>query len=1101
MSRVILKDLSPGVAYNVQFRARNDDSASAWSRTFIIQAEGDAVAPATPANFGVTLVGTSFYTHWSQVLLSGDGSPCYDADHYRLKIESAGGAVAYKTIRYDHGKQEESDIVEDSLTFTQNRSYFGTAQADLTFSVQAVDRFGNASPFSAEVEAVNPAPASPTNFVVTGGLESLHGTWTAPPDDDLLEYRVYMGTAANFTPTSSNLIYNGSVTQFTLPSTNYNADLWFKLVAVDLFNSESPAVEAGPVQVRSTTGGDATPPDTPTLTNVTMTAGANSASAKATWTVPAGNDDIAGFTLSYRKVDTDPNTSGNQPGDWAFTDSDAESTGTTVENLEFGTAYEFRVRAYDYSFNQSGWSATVGPRSAAPAALPKPATPTVGAAEGVGMQVVQSLSGIPNYATAFEVYVVASAGDTPAGSPAGTIAIFNNSLAQVVGTFQSVSAEGKYVKTRAVSSVAGPSPFSDAAGPVVVGKLDWEFIENVQVVNAQIESVGAEKVIAGQGFVNDLTVKSTFWLGDASTDGVVKSYGYQAGVSGFKIAKSGLEINEGSIAARALNIQFGNNVMPSKYADFEWIPSSYTQIVKTGATAVVTQTTSKYGQQILRITQNSGSTGEVRLTDSTTNYNVPVDASTNYIVSAWVRSGTTPNTYVKIAFNTSPETVSTVQSIAIPAANAWTRLYGLVTVPAGASLAQVVVGTTTVGAVLDVDGVQVERQLTSSSLPSVWTPPSSTTIDGGQIRTGEIRSTSTVMVNGVAQPSWIINLAGGAQLNDLLIRGNAIVGTLDDGSASSIKSANYASQTTGWLIRADGYAEFSGVSIYGGMLSTGHTGGARMTVQNSTDVSGNINSIINLYSGRTLEAAPGEIKSQSNGPLTTDGWFLSMRPPQVASTTTQGFVYARPSIYLFAGDPDSNPQIMIKAAGDVVNDYGGITLTGLYDTQNGYHTDFNVNAYIYAQKGVLLSDGEASKLRGIPFANLWPTGAWSTVSGGGQQPVPLDAGVFNNLTVDYTNQKITITKGGIYLLTLQANTDSASYTGYITGVWRRNGTEPLANTRTPLSGSGYASGTSICALYLAAGEYVWPFVTRPGDTNWRGGSNETYATVSYLGSP
>lgn len=805
--RVLIQNLSPGVDYNVQFRARSVDKVSEWSRSFIIEAEGDVVPPKTPTDFGVDVVGSSFYAHWTQVLLSADDTPAYDADHYRLKIETSDGLVAYKTIPYDHGKQNETDTVDFILTYTQNKSFFINPKPDLTFSVQAVDKFGNASPFTGPVSVSNPPPGPPTDFVVTGGLETIYGTWTPPVDDDLFEYRVYMGTTADFAPTAENLIYHGPVAQFTMPSTTYNADLWFKLVAVDIFNSESAVVEAGPVQVRSTTGGDVTPPDAPTLTDVTMTAGDNSANAQLTWTVPASDNDLAGFTIAYHEVGA---------VDWTYVSADGEATGTTIDNLAFGTNYEFKVRAYDYSFNQSAWSATVGPRSASPEPLPKPATPTVSAAEAIGMQVVQPLSGIPSYANAFEVYVVTNATDTPSGGPVGTISIFNSSLTQVVETFESITADGKYVKTRAVSDVTGPSPFSDAAGPVAIGKLDWNFIKNVQVVNAQIQNLGADKIIGGNGFLNNISIKSTFTLGDSTTDGAIQSFDYKAGVSGFKLAKSGLEINDGAIAAKALNIQFGNNLVHAAYADFEWQPTFYDSMPVSNLSKTISPSGAKYNSQYLTVTRTGTATAYVRFAESATDYNIALDAGESYILSAWVRLGTGTTPRLRLACNDG----TYLGSIEVPDAtttdvNGWTRLYGVVTVPAGVTSAHVIlyITNTAVGSYVDIDGIQLEKQITTSTKPSVWSPPSSTTIDGGQIRTGEIRSNANVTVNGTQQPAWLINTNGGAQFGDMLIRGNAVVGTLEDGASSIIQSANYIPNVAGWIIRSDGYAEFRDLAI------------------------------------------------------------------------------------------------------------------------------------------------------------------------------------------------------------------------------------------------------------------------------------------------
>ena len=75
-----------------------------------------------------------------------------------------------------------------------------------------------------------------------------------------------------------------------------------------------------------------------------------------------------------------------------------------------------------------------------------------------------------------------------------------------------------------------------------------------------------------------------------------------------------------------------------------------------------------------------------------------------------------------------------------------------------------------------------------------------TTIIGGSIRTGEIRSNTTTTVNSVTQPNWSINLDGNAQFGNAFVRGKIIVGATGadvDAGQSYISSGNYSAGTLG----------------------------------------------------------------------------------------------------------------------------------------------------------------------------------------------------------------------------------------------------------------------------------------------------------------
>lgn len=273
-----------------------------------------------------------------------------------------------------------------------------------------------------------------------------------------------------------------------------------------------------------------------------------------------------------------------------------------------------------------------------------------------------------------------------------------------------------------------------------------------------------------------------------------------------------------------------------------------------------------------------------------------------------------------------------------------------------------------------------------------------------------------------------------------------------------VQSLNYVQNVSGWRISRDGSAEFIGVSI-SGSLTVGNPTGNRVYLKPGPNSFGFGQATLQLFSGSPYETAPGEIFA--NKDTDTSAGNISV---QLWSPGTNYGSQKRASLQMFGADSDTSAAAYLGISGS--NLQVGVTESGAI-------------------------------LAGVPWTALYVSNAWTTT--GASQPVPLNAGLAAYIDVDFGAQTITIKRTGLYLLTLQCNLDASSYTGYITAIWRRNGSDNIANTRTALTGSGYASATAMKAIYLNKGDYLWPLVTHTGDTNWRGGDNESYATVTYLG--
>ncbi len=134
--RMIVEGLSPNIKYNLQLRASDGASVSAWSRTFSVIAASDTLAPAVPQSFDAVTSGTSFIASWNAVTTNADTSPLYDLAYYRITIVNNANqqSVQYRVIDTKY-----------EFTIALNRAAFGLPAPDLTISVAAVDTSGNAS--------------------------------------------------------------------------------------------------------------------------------------------------------------------------------------------------------------------------------------------------------------------------------------------------------------------------------------------------------------------------------------------------------------------------------------------------------------------------------------------------------------------------------------------------------------------------------------------------------------------------------------------------------------------------------------------------------------------------------------------------------------------------------------------------------------------------------------------------------------------------------------------------------------------------------------------------------------------------------------------
>lgn len=128
------------------------------------------------------------------------------------------------------------------------------------------------------------------------------------------------------------------------------------------------------------------------------------------------------------------------------------------------------------------------------------------------------------------------------------------------GTAAMVAANGK---NKVTYSASGPGVTANTAGDiwwqrsggliaaqwVGLGGTSWQ---SATLAGAVIAYLDAGQLTAGSAFVNALSVKTNFTLGDASTNGVIQSYNFAGSDVGVYIDKFGLVAKGGSITSAAI---------------------------------------------------------------------------------------------------------------------------------------------------------------------------------------------------------------------------------------------------------------------------------------------------------------------------------------------------------------------------------------------------------------------------------------------------------------------------------------------------------------------------------------------------------------------
>jgi hypothetical protein len=792
---VVVKDLLPGTKYILQARSKNSAGAtSPWSNSFRLTTETDTVAPAPITGLSWLVNASAFVGTWVKPTLDALGRPLKDFNGYEITVTA--NSISKKFI----SMQERFDF-----TLDQNIAAFGEPEPEVHISIKTRDIVGNLAT-AVTATATNSIPADVVDLGATGIPLAIGLKWDETLEDDLKYYEIYMSTASSgFTPGPGNLLARTSTASFVFPTASIIPH-YFKVRQVDLYNQPSINYALVTGEALDTTELDTTPPDAPTAITVATGADANGLShIDVSWTASSSTN-VGGYVLRYS---TDEVT-------WRYVSVPSDSTETIISGLPADTPYYVAVAAISFVSSYSAWvNASIGGYPITTAkdtvAPSQPSEPTI----SFGTQMVQVAHDMTKETAGdleadvrhLEVHASTSTGFSVSDATLfGTIDCSAQGIPVVANFAYPVvdSVTNLYWKVVAVDFAGNKSTASNQVTGLP-GLIEGANIANATITNAKIGSVSAGKLTAGTAFINNLSIQSTLTI-DAAT-GHIESDNYDAGLeTGWRLDQNGLVVYDGTIAAKSLLLQDGANISPAPFADFEFNADYYHSTVNVGNASTLTASSGmlletvytghKYGKQALRLSNGSitGATAHLLhfATDgqAITGTNIDVNPG-DYIFSIWMKKNGSLDQNVKLALYTNSGTAIVSSNILI-SSTTWTQYSAILTVPSGVSKVKQYLELTavTTGYDIVIDGLQLERKVSASTIPSAWKPPSSTIIDGGAIITGSIRSSSaSATVPG--QPAWSINTAGNMQIGDALVRGKLVMGSTSD--SRNVVPTSYAS--------------------------------------------------------------------------------------------------------------------------------------------------------------------------------------------------------------------------------------------------------------------------------------------------------------------
>lgn len=774
-------------------------------------------------------------------------------------------------------------------------TYSTTTYVEHWFKVTAYDRFSRESaPVSVSSTPQNPflvdvtPPGTPSSFAATittsadGKSATADLTWAAPADDDLAGYIIRYRKGTDPWYTSPGIAQTATSTKIDLESvyTGYE----FQIAAVDANANYSAWVATSPAVTQPVAN---TPPPNVTGTP-TITFGRES--AVVDWAAVSATDlshyrveiaENSGFTTGLLTFNTEAkplsvaglktnqayhvrvkavDTGGLLSTSWSSTGTGstgklsdgAAPTSSPAPTVTGGLGYLYAT-----------WTAV---SNADPVTYEVHMSTTSGFTPNAGTKVSevmgtfamidtlpQSTTGL-TYGTTYYVKLIAKDADGAAAAGAqGSSAPVKGAIGDITITPGDIGAVTTLEVTTALNGKnkithSSSAPVNGVDGNIAgdtwlvyngsnqitaqyrgVGSSTWvsETIENAFIAN-----LDAGKISANSTFTNDLNVKSTFTLGDASTAGVIKSYTYNStNKTGFSLSSAGLEIWQGKVSANVLEtnttitanlgvtgtmtISSGGYIQSSDYngSTLGW------RLGPTGLEILNANSTVK--AEAIESGTLGGSSGSGTIN---------IAAGSNLVFNGgYMRS----NTYAFTSYNAGATSGWYLGNDGLVIAQGAVRAEAF----AGGTMSAATIELTSTGKIqtvgyngtsgfrLSSSGLEVPAGWLSTAgltvgqtfANSVLTNASSTTVNnavtqisGDKITTGTIQSgvdTANNPLPGNGTPMWSIPRNGSASFANLLIRGNTTTGS---SSSDMVSSGNYVTGgTAGWRLVGNGDAFFN----------------------------------------------------------------------------------------------------------------------------------------------------------------------------------------------------------------------------------------------------------------------------------------------------
>lgn len=181
------------------------------------------------------------------------------------------------------------------------------------------------------------------------------------------------------------------------------------------------------------------------------------------------------------------------------------------------------------------------------------------------------------------------------------------------------------------------------------------------------------------------------------------------------------------------------NAMLERYSDFEFFVDAANIGFVANGTATASTTYSYSGLKSLKMVA-SNNDNYMYLGTSATNYNVPVKASTPYVMSAFFRTATSTATAAMFVRHNADASHESMTPFTVT--DAWTRFYWSFNTLAGDTLLLPRFDNDVSGKTIYIDCVQIEEAANGATAPSGYKVPSAhTQINANSITTGKLQST------------------------------------------------------------------------------------------------------------------------------------------------------------------------------------------------------------------------------------------------------------------------------------------------------------------------------------------------------------------------